>query len=499
MSSTPASVPDSHQLRAVRLQKVQDLRDQGINPFPYAFAQDIKSGQVQIQYAYLAPEEQVEITLRLAGRIISLRNSGMFIDLQDESGRIQIFSDRAALDETTCCILDKLDIGDIIGVTGACVRRTKRGEITINARQIEILSKALLPLPDKYHGLTAIETRYRQRSVDLIVNETTRNTLRNRAHIIARIRRILESRDFLEVETPMLHTIPGGASALPFITHHNALGLDLYLRIAPELFLKRLIVGGLSERVFEINRCFRNEGISTRHNPEFTTLELYQAYGDYQDMMTLCEQIVGDVCQMIHGTTQITVGDNILDFGAPWRRASMIDLVHEHTGVNFLEIDTLAQAQTAAQGVGVYAGKCDSWGKVVETVFGEKVEPHLLQPTHVTDHPRDISPLAKVHRNNPRLSERFETFANTWEIANAFSELTDPIDQRERFADQLKAREAGDAEAQLLDEDFITALEYGMPPCAGLGLGIDRLVMLLTNSPSIRDVIAFPTMRPVLK
>jgi lysyl-tRNA synthetase class 2 len=306
----------------------------------------------------------------------------------------------------------------------------------------------------------------------------------------------MEDQGFLEVETPMLQTIAGGAAARPFVTHHNTLDLDMYLRIAPELFLKRLVVGGLSEKVFEVNRCFRNEGISTRHNPEFTSIEVYQAYADYHDMMDLPEAIVPHVAQAVLGTLQIEYQGQTINLSGPWERKSMLELVKEKTGVDFLTIETAEAARAEAKKLGVETGEQDNWGKVVEAVFGEKVEHELVQPIHVTDFPREISPLSKVHRENPRLVERFETYVNTWEIANAFSELTDPIDQRQRFEAQMEERASGDDEAHQMDEDFITALEYGMPPCGGMGMGIDRLAMLLTNSPSIRDVIAFPTLRP---
>lgn len=484
---------ENNQFRQVRVQKLNDLQNSGIEPYAYKFERSHKAAAIHKQYQSLENAEESQDEIRVAGRIMSIRNSGMFIDLYDDSGKIQIFSHAQISLEESLELLKKLDMGDFIGVHGT-VRRTPRGELTVNAKTVEILSKTLLPLPEQYYGLNDVETRYRQRYLDLLVNEQTRNTLKQRCNIIATIRNLLQSKEFLEVETPMLHSIPGGASALPFVTHHNALDMELYLRIAPELYLKRLIVGGLSEKIFEINRCFRNEGISTRHNPEFTTLELYQAYADYNDMMSLTEEIVRTCCQTLHGTTKIAFGEIELDFGTPWKKASMLTLVMENTGKDFLNLD-LAQAKDEAIQLGVNVTKCDNWGKVVEAVFAEKVEPLLVQPTHVTDLPRDISPLARAHRSDPRLTERFETYVNTWEIANAFSELTDPIDQRDRFAGQLRSRESGDLEAQQIDEDFLIALEYGMPPCGGLGIGIDRLAMLLTNSHSIRDVIAFPTMR----
>jgi lysyl-tRNA synthetase, class II len=376
------------------------------------------------------------------------------------------------------------------------VRRTPRGELTINAERVAVLAKALLPLPEKFHGLADLETRYRQRYLDLIVNPESRETLRRRSRIIGAMRRLLLERGYLEVETPMLHTIAGGATAKPFITHHNALDIDLYLRIAPELHLKRLVVGGF-DKVFEINRCFRNEGLSPRHNPEFTSLELYAAYADYTDMMAITEELVAAAATASGGATEITYGGKAIDLTPPWPRRSMAALVAEKTGVDFLAIGDAKAAVAAARGTGAEIAGNASWGHALEAAFAHRVEATLIQPTHVTDFPRDISPLAKAHRGgDPRLVERFETYVNGWEIANAFSELTDPRDQLARFAAQMEARAGGDEEAQMLDADYVTALEYGLPPTGGLGIGIDRLVMILTDSPSIRDVIAFPTMRP---
>jgi lysyl-tRNA synthetase class 2 len=346
-----------------------------------------------------------------------------------------------------------------------------------------MLTKSVRPLPEKYHGLHDVETKYRKRYLDLIMNDESRDTFRKRSQIISFIRRLLTEENFMEVETPMLHSIAGGASAKPFLTHHNALDMQLFLRIAPELHLKRLVVGGF-DRVFEINRCFRNEGISVKHNPEFTSVEIYQAYADYHDMMAL------------HGgETKVTFGEREIDFKAPWARKTMTELVTEKTGVDFGAIPDAKEAAAKAKELGVYVEDGKSWGEVLEAVFGEKVEDDLVQPVHVIDMPKDISPLAKQHRNAENLTERFETYVNGWEVANAFSELSDPFDQLARFKSQVAAREAGNEEAQMLDEDFVEALEYGLPPTGGLGIGIDRLVMLLTNSQSIRDVIAFPTLR----
>jgi lysyl-tRNA synthetase class 2 len=482
-------------LREVRLQKATTLREQGINPYPYKFDRSHTTRALQSLYQDLASEEVTEDHARVAGRIMAIRNSGLFIVLQDETDRIQLFCNEENMSSEEHTKLKMLDVGDWLGANGI-VRRTKRGELTINVQSLTLLSKTLLTLPEKYHGLTDIETRYRQRYLDLIMNEESADRLRKRSRIIAAMRSYLIENGFLEVETPMLHAIPGGAAAKPFVTHHNSLSMDMYLRIAPELFLKRLIVGGLSDKVFEINRCFRNEGLSPRHNPEFTSLELYQAYADYHDMMTLTEEVITYIAMTVLGTTKVQYGDREIDFKSPWPRKSMIELVKEQTGVDFGSFKTAAEAREAALELGVHPHKNDPWGKIIELVFGEKVEHTLLNPIHVTDLPRDISPLAKEHRLDQRLTERFESYVNTWELANAFSELTDPVDQRSRFEDQTSAREAGDDEAHLMDHDFITALEYGMPPTGGLGIGIDRLVMLLTNAPSIRDVIAFPTMKP---
>jgi len=446
-------------------------------------------------YKNLVAGEETNDSVTVAGRIRALRNSGMFIDLHDTTGKIQVFCHKDLLAPSSLAIVKLLDIGDLIGVSGT-VRRTPRGELTINARVITVLAKAKEPLPDKYHGLTDLETRYRQRYVDLIMSEESRETLRRRSRIVAVMRRLLIERGFLEVETPMLHAIPGGALARPFSTHHNALDLELYLRVAPELHLKRLMVGGLSDKLFEINRNFRNEGISPRHNPEFTSLELYQAFVDYTAMMEIAEYLIGAIAQEVLGSTRIPYGKHEIELKAPWPRKSMAELVQKETGVDFLEIKDDEKARQVAWNLGANVTQKSAWGDSLAAVFGAKVEDTLIQPTHVTGFPREISPLAKIARADPRLTERFETYINGWEVANAFSEINDPTDQLERFQAQLRVRNSGDEEAHRLDKDYITALEYGMPPAGGLGIGIDRLVMLLTDSPSIRDVIAFPTMRP---
>jgi lysyl-tRNA synthetase, class II len=494
----PPSDPEDP-LRAARLAKLDGLKTLGVEPYPYHFDRTCEAAELDRRHAALPAGTETEERVRLAGRIRAIRNSGMFIDLHDASGKIQVFCHRDYLDPQGLAIVRLLDIGDLMGVEGL-VRRTPRGELTVNARSVSVLAKTLRPLPEKYHGLADVELRYRQRYLDLIINEESRETLRRRSRIVAALRRHLVARDYLEVETPMLHTIPGGASAKPFVTHHNALDIDLYLRIAPELHLKRLLVGGLADKVFEINRCFRNEGLSPRHNPEFTSLELYEAYVDYTAMMQLTEELIAAAALSVQSSLRIDYGGTAIDLAPPWPRRSMAELVREATGVDFLALDGAAAreaanalaANTADKPLGDEAG----WGHAVELAFALRVEDRLIQPTHVTGFPRDISPLAKADRADPRLTERFESYIYGWEVANAFSELTDPQDQRARFEAQMRARAAGDEEAQLLDEDYVAALEYGLPPCGGLGIGVDRLVMLLTDSPSIRDVIAFPTLRP---
>jgi len=486
---------EENQFRAARLEKLSALRELGVEPYPYGFARTAEAKALEERYAGLPAGATTEDRVAVAGRIRAYRNSGLFIDLHDISGKIQVFCHKDFLKPEQLAVVRLLDLGDIIGVEGV-IRRTPRGELTVNATKIEVLAKALLPLPEKYHGLADLETRYRQRYLDLIMNPESRETLRRRSRIVAVMRRLLTERGFLEVETPMLHVIPGGAAAKPFVTHHNALDMALYLRVAPELHLKRLLAGGLSDKLFEINRNFRNEGLSPRHNPEFTSLELYQAYVDYHEMMALTESLIVEIAREVLGQTRIKYGEREIELAAPWARKSMAALVREATGVDFLTISGDAEARQAARQLGAEVAESAGWGRALEAAFAARVEEKLVQPIHVTGFPREISPLAKTDRDDPRLTERFETYINGWEVANAFSEINDPLDQRARFAAQLKERERGDEEAHLFDEDFVTALEYGMPPAGGLGIGIDRLVMLLTDSPSIRDVIAFPTMRP---
>ncbi len=495
---TEQQATDSNALIDAKIENLKQLQLRGVNPFPYRFDVTAHAGELQKKYEALAVGAETGDVVAVAGRIMSHRNSGMFIDLRDSTGKIQIFSHKEHVAPDLLEQMAYYDIGDIIGITGA-VRRTPRGELTINTQKAEMLAKSVRPLPEKYHGIHDTEIKYRQRYLDLIMNEESRETFRKRSAIIAFIRQILTNEKFMEVETPMLHSIPGGANAKPFTTHHNALDMKLYLRIAPELHLKRLIVGGF-ERVFEINRCFRNEGISIKHNPEFTSVEIYQAYADYNDMMALTERIVEGAAKAVNnGETKLKFGDHEIEFKAPWARKTMVELVKEKTGFDFsLLPDAIAAAKKAAE-FAVHIKPGSNWGEVVEAVFAEKVEASLIQPVHIIDLPKDISPLAKGHRTASNLTERFESYVNGWEVANAFSELTDPFDQLARFKDQMAAREKGNDEAQMLDEDFVECLEYGMPPTGGLGIGVDRLVMLLTNSKSIRDVIAFPTLRHTQK
>jgi len=483
-------------LRNTRIQKLNDLIDNGINPYPYTFDRTACAGELHEKYAELEPGSEDSKVYNVSGRIMAMRNNGMFVDLVDSSGKIQLFIHKDHVNEDKIKLLKLLDVGDILGVYGA-VRRTPRGELSIKVSDFKILSKSLLPLPEKWHGLTDTETRYRQRYIDMIMNPEVRETFLKRSKIISETRNYLIQRGFLEVETPMLQPQAGGASARPFVTYHNTLDMQMYLRIAPELYLKRLLVGGLSEKIFEINRNFRNEGISPKHNPEFTMLELYQAYVDYNEMMVLTENLVSAIAQNVLGTMEIEYQGKKINLKPPWQRITMIGAVKKFTNIDFSQFLSAPEAAEEAKKIGVNPQEGDSWGSIIDQVFEIKVEPHLIQPVHIIDYPRDISPLAKPHRDDSRLVERFETRINGWEIANAFSELTDPIDQRRRLENQINSRREGDFETPVeIDEDFLKALEYGMPPAGGLGIGIDRLIMLLTDSASIRDVISFPTLKP---
>ncbi|HHW70788.1 MAG TPA: lysine--tRNA ligase [Clostridiales bacterium] len=481
-----------NEILKVRREKLAKLRESGKDPFKITRYDPTHYSEEIIEYFDELEGEEVSI----AGRIITKRVMGKasFAHVLDAKGQIQIFVQINKLGKEAYEEFKDYDIGDIIGVKGE-VFKTNRGEISVRASEIVLLSKSLQPLPEKWHGLKDVDTRYRQRHLDLIVNPDIKRTFILRSKIISSMRKYLDDKGFIEVETPILHSVAGGAEARPFITHHNTLDIDLYMRIALELHLKRVIIGGF-DKVYEIGRVFRNEGMSIKHNPEFTMIELYQAYADYNDIMNLTEDMIYTIAKDVLGTAVINYQGEEIDLTPPWRRLSMIDAVKEYTGIDFRSFDEDSTAREAAKNIGVEVEENATWGLVLNTIFEEKVEEKLVQPTFIKDYPIEVSPLAKRMVEDDRLTYRFELFITSRELANAYSELNDPIDQRERFLEQAKKRAQGDEEAHMMDDDFVNALEVGMPPTGGLGIGIDRLVMLLTDSYSIRDVILFPTMRP---
>ena len=486
-----------NELTQNRLEKLQRIRSRGIDPYPARYHRS-HTTQEAIALFCATENESDPPQLKLAGRITSMRFMGkaVFLDIKDGSGKIQTYLRRDALGEEKYVLLQDFDIGDFIGVEGQ-VFKTRSGEITLKASDITMLSKSLQPLPEKWHGLADLEKRYRQRYLDLISNDQVKRTFEMRSQAISTMRRFLDGRGFLEVETPILQSLAAGALARPFATHHHALDQELYLRIATELHLKRLIIGGF-DRVYEIGRIFRNEGISTKHNPEFTTLESYQAYADYHDVMEMVEQMISFIAQEVLGTMRISHGEITLDISPPWRRLTLRDAIKEGSGIDFEAFPDAHSLETKIKETGLRVDGGLNWGKLVDFLLSHTVEPHLIQPTFLIDYPVELSPLAKKKPGSERLVERFEAFAGGMEIANAFSEINDPLEQRERFKEQDRMRAMfGDEEAERIDEDFLLALEHGMPPTGGLGVGIDRLVMLLTNQRSIREVILFPQLRTV--
>ncbi len=484
---------------AVRREKMQQLRDQGMDPFGkrfdrLAYTEELLERWDQFSKEELADKEDESVTA-IAGRIMTKRGKGKagFAHIQDITGQIQIYVRKDQIGDEAFEVWNQADLGDFVGVKGPMFK-TNTGELSVKPKEFTLLTKALRPLPDKYHGLKDVEERYRKRYLDLITSQESRETFINRSKIIKEMRNYLDGVGFLEVETPMMHSIAGGAQARPFITHHNALDRDLYMRIALELHLKRLVIGGI-EKVYEIGRVFRNEGVSTRHNPEFTMMELYEAYADYKDIMTLTEEMIAFIAEKVNGTMKVTYDGEEIDLTPKWKRVHMVDIVNEYTGVNFYDIETVEEARAAAKEHNVEIGDNMLYGHILNEFFEQKVEEELVQPTFVYGHPVEISPLAKKNDEDPRFTDRFELFIVCREHANAFTELNDPIDQRERFEAQVAERDAGNDEAHEMDEDYLEAMEYGLPPTGGLGIGIDRLVMLLTDSASIRDVLLFPSMR----
>lgn len=480
----------------VRIDKMHKIEEHGWKPFGYRFLYTHRAADIAAQFDELS-EKETEV--KMAGRIMAVRGHGKtcFMDMQDKTGRIQVYVRKDVIGEENYALIKLMDIGDTVGITGTAFR-THMGELSVKANSVEMLSKSLRPLPEKWHGLKDVETRYRQRYVDLIVNPEVRDTFVKRSQIIRSVREVLDSHDFLEVETPILNTIAGGAAARPFISYHNALDMQVYMRIAPELYLKRLIVGGM-DRVYEMGRVFRNEGIDNRHNPEFTSVEIYQAFADYRDMMDLTEEVVVKTAEKVLGTTTINYEGTTIELASPWKRMSMIEAVKEYSGKDFTNVTDLEEARAIAKELNVAVEPSFGIGKIINACFEEYVEDKLIQPTFITGHPKEISPLAKSNPENPEITDRFEAYIYGREICNGFTELNDPIDQKERFLKQVEERANGDEEANMMDEDFVNALEYGLPPTGGLGIGIDRLVMFLTNSSTIRDVLFFPTMKPLGK
>ena len=486
---------DLSEILKIRREKLQNLQTEGKDPFTVTkYSRTAYSADVKDNF-----EAMENSDVSMAGRIMSKRGMGkaIFADILDDKGRIQIYVRLNDVGEETFQDFRKVDIGDIVGVEGY-VFKTKTGEVSVHCRKVTLLSKSLRPLPEKFHGLTNQELKYRQRYVDLIINPEVRKNFEIRSRFIRHIRSFFDNRGYMEVETPILNTVQGGATARPFVTHHNTLDLDMYLRIALELHLKRLVVGGI-ERVYEIGRIFRNEGMDTRHNPEFTMIEFYQAYADYHDMMDLSEELLSTAAMDILGTYNITWQGAELDLSPGWKRMTMAEAVKEYTGIDFMSFSTTEDAVAAAKKIGVKMpdGKEPSWGGLLYECFDQRAEENLIQPVFITDHPVEVSPLAKRKPSDPRLTERFELFICRSEMGNAFSELNDPIDQKQRFMRQVALRNAGDDEASMMDDDYINALEYGLPPTGGMGIGVDRCVMMLTGSSSIRDVLLFPTMKPI--
>lgn len=491
--SAPQTTEEISEIRQIRRDKLAKLQEENRDPFHITrYERSIYTAEIKEKF-----EELENTAVSVAGRMMSKRDMGkaFFADIQDDRGRIQLYVKVNDLGEEAFAEFKKWDIGDIIGAEGI-VFRTRKGEISVHCSKVTLLSKSLLPLPEKFHGLRDAETRYRQRYLDLMVNPDVRRTFEIRTKTIRIVREFLDNLGYMEVETPVLNTISGGATARPFITHHNTLDLDMYMRIATELHLKRLVVGGI-ERVYEIGRIFRNEGMDTKHNPEFTTVEFYEAYTDCNGMMDRTEGIFVKAVQEIHGTTKIAYQGEEIDLTPPFARMTMAEAVKKYVGIDFMALSSAEEVVAEAKKAGIEVDAKASWGEALYACFDQKVEMHLQQPTFITEHPVEVSPLAKRSPKDARLTERFELFMTRRELANAFSELNDPIDQKQRFQRQMELRAGGDDEAGMMDEDFICALEYGMPPTGGCGIGIDRLVMLLSDSSSIRDVILFPTMKPL--